>query len=93
MKVALEYIVITGPLMSFLRQLTLMCDQCDCRFVSEHIAPVAIKMACDRVAQVRNTALSLVSTVRAVCILMQFISIVHALLIKHRTVCSTVLVV
>ena len=40
----------------------LMCHQCDCQFVSDHIVPVAIKLVYDRVAHVRNTATNFVST-------------------------------
>ncbi len=39
----------------------MLCDQYDCQFVSEYIGPVAIKLAYDRVAHVRDTATRLVS--------------------------------
>ena len=41
----------------------IVCDLFDCQFVSDHIAPVAIKMAYDRVAHVRDSASKLVSCV------------------------------
>ena len=41
----------------------LVCHQCDCQFVSDHIVPVAIKLVYDRVAHVRNTATNFVSTI------------------------------
>ena len=42
------------------RQLILLCDQYDCQFIAEHISPVAVKLAHDRVAQVRETSSRLV---------------------------------
>lgn len=44
-------------------QLILLCDQYDCQFIAEHISPVAVKLAHDRVAQVRETSSRLIGII------------------------------